>query len=796
MQPKQIELEETIYNISTQFVKLQNDQIDNGIINALKVICKQTDTIRGSVFIFSDNYQFLTNTHEWCEKKSESQNKLLQNIPTSYFSYYIKKLMKHKDIIISSMDDLLKIKANYEKEWAIKYGFRPHLFVPMISIDGLFGTLGFYGRINEKRKWDKKLISLLKFTANMIMNLLERKKIEDKLKKSYRNLEAVIENTDECIQISNEKCKPVLWNSAFENIIYKGMGKRMKPGMIPHYSFKNKKTIEMFKNIHKKVLAGEKISIDFTYDFGRGDIEHFETSYYPIKEGNKIIGFSEYTRNITKRKNAENRLRENEKLLRTIADNLPNAFITIIKKGFIFEFTAGDTLNSYGIKSEELKGHNIGDLKNTNTEFIKEEFQKTFNGKRTVFELKINNKYLLYQSAPLRDEMGNINKILTVVQDITEIKNMEEQLRQSEKMQAIGQLAGGIAHDFNNQLAAIVGYADILREEIENDEVLKQYTENILIASKRSSDLTNQLLAFARRGNYISANVNIHDTINEIISLLKHTIDKRIKIKKEFNASPCNTIGDPTQIQNMLLNLALNARDAIHKNGELTFITDTVILCSEFCYKNPFEIEPGEFLFVSVTDTGIGMDSETQKHIFEPFFTTKENGTGMGMAAVYGTVKSHKGAIEIISGSGQGTEAKIYLPLIQDEVINETSIKQTGNKNKILFIDDELLVCDIIKDIFLNTGYKIDVCYNNKDAFTFYSENTYDLVIIDLKTQETDGETTFLELKKINPDIKAIFYSDYNETASKLPDNKKYCIIPKPYRKSYLLKIVTDILNK
>jgi PAS domain S-box-containing protein len=792
MQPKQIELEELIYNISAQFVKLQSSQIDQGIINALKELCLRINTIRASVFIFSDDFESLSNTHEWCEKKSESQIRHLKDIPVSYFESYVNRLMKHKDIIVSSIDDILKLNMNKEKEWAVKHGFRPHLIIPMISINGLYGMLGFYGRLNETREWSFKLVSLLKFTANMIMNLLERKKTEEKLKTTFRNLEAVIENTDEYILISNEKAEPVLWNSSYEKIMSAVFGIKMQQGLKPNKFIKDKAIAEWWDNVHKRVLSGEKFTTDYSHDFDGGNTLHFEISYYPIKEGNKVIGFSEYTRNITERKNAENKLKENEKLLRTIADNLPNSFISIIKKGFIFEFTAGDTLHSYGIKSEELKGHNVEELKNTNTDFIKEQFQKTFNGKRTVFELKINNKHLLYQSAPLRDELGNINKILTVVQDITELKNMEEQLRQNDKMQAIGQLAGGIAHDFNNQLAAIVGFADMLREELDENKQLRHYAENILIASKRSADLTSQLLAFARKGNYISEPVNIHDTIDEIISLLIHTIDKRINFKKEFNADNSVINADPTQIQNMFLNLALNSRDAIQDSGEIRFGTDTVFLCGKYCDNIPFEIDYGEYLLINVTDTGTGMDLETQKHIFEPFFTTKDNGTGMGMAAVYGTLKSHKGAITLKSETGRGTSINIFLPLIPKT--DKQAINHRKNTAKILIIDDELLICNLTIDMLEKEGYNIEICSDSKDTIKKYSSKSYDVVIINAAIPGKDGKKIFLELKKINPHIKAIFSIENDSDISNLsiPGITKFITIP--YKKSLLLKILDEVL--
>ncbi len=798
MQPKRMEFEEVIYNISAQFVKLQSDEIDEGLNKALEELCKNTNTVRSSIFIFSNDLKYVTNIHEWCKLKSESQKNQLQNIPSSSFGYYIKKLKKYMNVVISSMDDLPEIKAKKERAWSIKFGFRPLIFVPMISREGLYGALGLYGRINENKEWSKELISLLRFTANMIMNLLERKKAEDKLKSTYINLHALIENTDEFILISDKNAEPILWNSSYAKVMKAAFGIEMKQGLKPHKLLKDKKIVDWWDKLHKRVLNGEKFSVDYTHEFEESNIQHFEISYFPIKENNKVIGFSEYARDITERKNAEIILKENELLLRTIAENLPNSFISIIKKGYIFEFIAGEPFEERGIKSEDLTGQTIEELQDTNTKYIKEQFEKTFNGERTTFELKIKDKYLFYQTVPLKDEHGNINRILNVVQNITELKNMEEQLRQSEKMQAIGQLAGGIAHDFNNQLAAIVGFADLLREEVGNNKQLRQYAENILIASKRSADLTNQLLAFARKGKYISVPVDIHLTIIEVISLLTHTIDKRIIIKHKLIANPSCTIGDPTQLQNMLLNLALNARDAIFDSGELIFSTDTTMLNKDFCLNNPFEIEPGEYLIISVSDTGTGIAPETQKHIFEPFFTTKKKGIGMGLAAVYGTIKSHKGAIKVISEQ-QGTTFNIYLPLASLDTTGYDKKEKTVNISKgtanILFIDDEILICNMASEMLTNLGYTIDICYNGKDALKNYENNSYDIVIIDMIMPKMGGKDIFLEMKKINPEIAAIFSSGYNINTENIFNLGIKGFIQKPYRKSELSKIIMKVLN-
>ncbi|MCK5578387.1 MAG: PAS domain S-box protein, partial [Planctomycetes bacterium] len=273
--------------------------------------------------------------------------------------------------------------------------------------------------------------------------------------------------------------------------------------------------------------------------------------------------------------------------------------------------------------------------------------------------------------------------MVTVRTDITERKEMEGRLRQSEKMEAIGRLAGGVAHDFNNQLTGIMGFADLLVSRL-GDEKLRKYAENIVRSAKRSAGLTEQLLAFSRKGKYASDPVDIHRIINEVMELLRHSIDKRIILKQHMAASSSIIKGDSTQLQNAFLNLALNACDAMPKGGDLLFSTETVTLDEAWCQKQTFEVVPGKYIRVSVQDSGVGIDPEIQKRIFEPFFTTKteDRSIGMGLAAVYGTVKHHHGCILVESAPGRGSLFLFYLPLTESSARKGTEVQKTTSAGK------------------------------------------------------------------------------------------------------------------
>ena len=424
--------------------------------------------------------------------------------------------------------------------------------------------------------------------------------------------------------------------------------------------------------------------------------------------------------------------------------------------------------------------------------------------------LKGKEKWGIHNSYLFIDEETGEEAIQVCFYDITERRKHEEEkmglenrLHQSEKLQAIGQLAGGIAHDFNNQLTGIIGFADLLRYELKDNKELAHYVDNILIASKRSADLTKQLLAFARKGKYLSVEVDIHRTIMEVISLMQHFIDKRISLQQIFKANPSIANGDPTQIQNALLNLALNARDAMPKGGSLTFETKIIELSKEFYSAKVDKIAPGKYIEISIVDTGTGMTEETQKRIFEPFFTTKEvgKGAGMGLAAAYGTINNHKGVIDVCSKLGEGTVVKTYLPLASSageiEKENDTEPVSFNKKLKLLLVDDEDIVCDIGKEILEMKGHSVTVCKDGIEAVESYKKNwqEIELVILDMVMPNLGGADTFYALKEINPEVKVLLSSGYSITgeAQELLDQGAKGFIQKPFTIDELTKSIAEI---
>ena len=327
----------------------------------------------------------------------------------------------------------------------------------------------------------------------------------------------------------------------------------------------------------------------------------------------------------------------------------------------------------------------------------------------------------------LRDEDGNPTAVIEISRDVTEQKKLQEQLLQAQKMEAIGQLAGGIAHDFNNILTAIIGLGTLLKTEAEKDDKMQYYLSNILTSANRATNLIKALLTFSRKQIISLKPVNLNDIIQGIKNVLSRIIGEDIEISTVLTNKNLVVMADSGQIEQVLMNLATNAKDAMPDGGKLTIRTETLQFDQEFIKAHGYG-KPGTYALLSVEDTGIGMDEKTRDKIFEPFFTTKETGkgTGLGLAMVYGTIKQHDGYINVYSESGKGTIFKIYLPLIKSTADRENEkVIQTikGGSETILLAEDDTLVIDLMKNVLEGCGYQVIEAKDGEKAIRLFNKN-------------------------------------------------------------------------
>ncbi|MEW6109003.1 MAG: ATP-binding protein [Nitrospirota bacterium] len=420
-----------------------------------------------------------------------------------------------------------------------------------------------------------------------------------------------------------------------------------------------------------------------------------------------------------------------------------------------------------------------------------------------IFEPNLN-KYLEIKAIPRFDKDNNITGLIHIVRDITEQKKLEDQFRHAQKMEAVGTLAGGIAHDFNNILNVIIGYGDIIQRSLGEDNALKAHIGEVLTAAERAANLTHGLLAFSRKQIIDTRPVNVNDIVNGVKKILSRIIGEDIDFSSRIYEKEIIIKADYSQIEQVLMNLATNARDAMPDGGLFIIETGLVELDNNFIQAHGYGY-PGLYALISVTDTGIGMDAKTKEKIFEPFFTTKEfgKGTGLGLATAYGIIKQHNGYINIYSEVGEGTTFKIYLPAIEskaEDVESAVSHPVQGGSEIILAAEDDEAVRKLSRSVLEQFGYRVIIAEDGEDALNKFMENKdrIQLLLLDIIMPKKNGKEVYEEIRKVSPGIKTLFISGY--TADLL--HKKGILdeginfISKPVSVNELLTKVREVLDK
>jgi PAS domain S-box-containing protein len=400
----------------------------------------------------------------------------------------------------------------------------------------------------------------------------------------------------------------------------------------------------------------------------------------------------------------------------------------------------------------------------------------------------------------VRDSSGGPRYIVTVVQDVTAQRRLEEELRQAHKMEAIGQLAGGIAHDFNNLLTAIIGYADLLHAAEGSTAIVQEDARAIKATAARGAELARNLLTLARTAPNRDEPVDIHQAVNEVRDIASRTFDRRIGLRVHLDARRPIVTGDRSLLTNALLNLALNARDAMPDGGDLTITTADQILDQDDCARLAGVIDPGPFIVVRVEDTGMGMPPNVQQRVFEPFFTNKPlgKGTGIGLSMVYGTVRSHAGAIELESRVGVGTTFTIYLPLRTQEAEEpEASVPSIlMGSGRILLVDDDETVRDVASRMLEELGYEVECAVDGIDAIERVGADPgrYDLAILDGNMPRLHGRDAAARIRELAPDLRMVLSTGYLEPgdADRLTTYGFSGAIAKPYSMSELSRLVAQ----
>ncbi len=462
----------------------------------------------------------------------------------------------------------------------------------------------------------------------------------------------------------------------------------------------------------------------------------------------------------------------------------------------------------YGWSGEQLRRIKIQEIDTLSTEEVKAEREKTRPGK--VFHSELCHQLAdgsFRNVAVFCSEIDIEGKPLihAIIHDITAQSKLESQLRQAHKMEAIGRLAGGVAHDYNNMLSVILGYTELALQKTDPSEPLHEDLKRVFEAARRSTDITRQLLAFARKQNVVPKVADLNETVEGMLKMIRRLIGENIELDWEPRAGLWYVKIDPAQVDQIMVNLCLNSRDSIADVGTITIKTDNAIIDETFCLQNAGSV-PGEFVLLSVTDDGCGMDQETLSHVFEPFYTTKGigKGTGLGLATVYGIVKQNDGYIKVESDRDKGTAVKIYLPRntgkMDKKRVESTAEVFSAHGETVLLVEDEQAIREMSRRILENIGYHVLEASTPGEAMRIARERNggFDLLLTDVVMPEMNGSDLADQLYSLCSGFETLFMSGYPATVigHGVVVEKGVNFIQKPFSQQELAARVNEVLGR
>ncbi len=574
-------------------------------------------------------------------------------------------------------------------------------------------------------------------------------------------------------------------------------------------------TILNFENSSFTYEQEIKSRLDLLIDF----VESISLLYLSKLKGKK--GSELLWRKEKQLRNTSSELIKSEKQYRDLYENAPNAYFTIDKYGVIIQCNKTAANHLKYLKSEMI-GKNISDFiyDDEDQQHIHNNFYSLLKNNNMIndYEIRIkhtknNSLWLSISVDAIKDNKNKIIEYRVIAFDISKRKNiekekkqLEKQLRHSQKMEALGYLAGGIAHDFNNILQVINGFIEILLLETNEKDPARENLLAIDHSVERAESLIKKLLLFSRKAETIKKILDINNEIINAKSILERTLPKMINIETDLCKDLWLVMADAVQIEQVFLNLIKNASDSMPNGGKLT-IKSTNISIKEKLIQDKIVIKPGDYVKITISDTGSGIDNKTLSHIFDPFFTTKKlgKGTGLGLASVYGIINNHNGYIICTSVVGIGTDFEFYLPADKgaraefiDENIQKDKIFKTGNET-ILIIDDEFSILNFIFQALQRIGYTLYTVLSGEQAIEIYSlkKNDIDLIILDLNMPGMGGEKCLIKLLEMNPEAKIIIAT--GQTRDKQKDIVKQlgakAYISKPYKLSEISELIREVLN-
>lgn len=514
------------------------------------------------------------------------------------------------------------------------------------------------------------------------------------------------------------------------------------------------------------------------------------------------------------RETAIQELKHGEESLRIILNSIGDGVIAVDVDGNILQINPVAEKMT-GCEAHEARGRALGDVLKMVDVIHGDPVGFLDNGENNEFSEKNFEAILLNRNgeetrvaqnrAPILDVNQHVVGTVFALRDISQEHELQRQLRQAQKMEAVGTLAGGVAHDFNNMLAGILGNAQLIEAGMTPDNPDAGCVADLIQSAERAADLTRKLLDFSHKGTPVMAVVDAHSLIDEVIHLLEHSIDTSIDVKRELTTGNPHVRGDANLLQNALLNLCLNARDAMPDGGTITLATARVKVDGRLLIPPLKQLSPGTYVKISVADTGVGIPKGFREKIFEPFFTTKSKGkgTGLGLASAYACVVEHKGAIQVESEEGQGTVFSVFLPAtdyVNDKKISGKAGESVRGDGHILIVDDEDVVCKFGARALEALGYTVSTASDGLEGVISFHKGVdkIDLVLLDIVMPKMDGIAAFKRMRELNPKVPILLCSGFSPPAAldEMLEKGAAGFIAKPYRIDQLSQEVHRIITQ
>ncbi len=641
--------------------------------------------------------------------------------------------------------------------------------------------------------------------------ITERKRVEEALRTSEENFRELIENGSDIISQIDGRGTILYESPSIERVL----GHR--PNDIQGkkaFEFIHPDDIAAVANAISQGIAnpGAMYSIEYRFKHHDGTWRTLESVGKSIKSPSGATGAIVNSRDITDRKRAESALAEKEARLRLLVETIPDmVWLKDVDGRYL---SCNKMFGQYfGAKESEIVGKTDYDfVVKELADFIRDNDNKAMAaGKPSssmdwiTFASDGRRALLNTIKTPMFDAGGKLLGVLGIGRDITEYQKLEEQLRHAQKMESIGTLAGGIAHDFNNILSAIIGYGHVTLMKMPKDDPLRMNIEHILESADRAAALTQSLLAFSRKQAIDRKPVDLNKILNKVEKFLVRVIGEDVEVHMALEKTTLTLFADAGQLEQVFMNLATNARDAMPNGGSFTIESAITELDNSFVAAHGYG-KTGTYALISATDTGEGMTEQIRVKIFEPFFTTKEvgKGTGLGLAMVYGIIKQHEGFINVYSEPGKGTTFRIYLPLIKTDAMEEQQIIAPelvkGGTETILLAEDDATVRKLTLLVLEQMGYTVIVANDGEEAVTKFMENKdrIQLLLFDIIMPKKNGKEAYEEIKKIKPDMPVLFASGYSPEMLRVKAlvDDDVPLVYKPISPQNLLKKVREVLDR